>query len=317
MSAIENLTSNIVDYAGLFPPASLPLNKVAANFATYLESNMSWMLARLVVPTAKLHELEQLESFQASVACWRISALVPAADAPEDGLAVALKKIAEFNNRNSAGSNNGDAEPIAVVDSIEIRTPNVELLRQTIDAVPDGLEVFCELPHQEPLGPFLDQIERSGKSIRAKIRVGGVEAKLIPSPAEVGNFIEKCAAHDVGFKATAGLHHPLRGEYRLTYDPQPEHGQMFGFINVFAAACFAYCCEVPSEKLHDILTESDAAAFQFSADSMRWNDLSASAEQISKIRSNRAFSFGSCSFEEPTTELAELGWLSDVCGSTG
>ena len=40
-----------------------------------------------------------------------------------------------------------------------------------------------------------------------------------PATGDLLRFLRAASAHRVPFKATAGLHHPLRAEYRLTYEP--------------------------------------------------------------------------------------------------
>ena len=79
----------------------------------------------------------------------------------------------------------------------------------------------------------------SAAGARAKVRTGGVTEGAFPASHALARFIQSCADAGVPFKATAGLHHPLRGEYRLTYEPGSPHGMMFGFLNVFLAAAFA------------------------------------------------------------------------------
>ncbi len=49
--------ANVVDYAGLYPPASLPLPEVLENYQRYLRSSEVWMLNRLVLPMDKLRDV--------------------------------------------------------------------------------------------------------------------------------------------------------------------------------------------------------------------------------------------------------------------
>jgi hypothetical protein len=50
--------------------------------------------------------------------------------------------------------------------------------------------------------------------------MGGETADKFPAAESVIEFIRLCGAANVAFKATAGLHHPLRSVHRLTYQPE-------------------------------------------------------------------------------------------------
>src|SRR5438477_108730 len=68
---------------------------------------------------------------------------------------------------------------------------------------------------------------------RAKIRTGGVTPEAFPKSAEIVRFVRTCLAANVPFKATAGLHHPIRCFHPLTYDADSPQGTMHGFLNLF------------------------------------------------------------------------------------
>lgn len=55
--SLRELLSGIIDYAGLFPPANLPLDEAIRNYARYRTEPESWMLARFVCPAKRLAEL--------------------------------------------------------------------------------------------------------------------------------------------------------------------------------------------------------------------------------------------------------------------
>ena len=145
--------------------------------------------------------------------------------------------------------------------------------------------------------------------IRDRIRTGGVTANLIPDAKDVARFIAACAKQNVGMKATAGLHHPIRGDYRLTYEDNADQGTMFGFLNVFVAAAFAYDGTQDADFLINVLEEQDIAKFENSNGGISFDGKSVSKEQLTTIRDTKLATFGSCSFTEPTSELAALGWL--------
>ena len=57
--SLDILLAQIVDYAGLFPPADLPMDQAVANYAAYRQDPGAWMLGRFVVPVARLDEFAQ------------------------------------------------------------------------------------------------------------------------------------------------------------------------------------------------------------------------------------------------------------------
>jgi hypothetical protein len=146
---------------------------------------------------------------------------------------------------------------------------------------------------------LLPELKRRG--LRAKIRTGGLTEDAFPSPDFVAEFIRACRAAGVAFKATAGLHHPLRCVKPLTYEPNAAVGTMHGFLNVFLAAAM-------TEDAEAILRETDPKAFTFDDDGANWRGRRVSLGELKAMR-EFAISFGSCSFEEPIQDLKELGWL--------
>ena len=142
----------------------------------------------------------------------------------------------------------------------------------------------------------------AARGLRAKIRTGGVTADAFPDAARVAGFNARCAERGVAFKATAGLHHPIRCIKPLTYEPDAPTGTMHGFVNVFMAAALV-------NHAATILMETDARAFEFGDDAAAWRGHSIGTEDLTRIRNEFAISFGSCSFEEPVADLKELGWL--------
>ena len=56
-ASLRALLTNVVDYAGLFPPAELSLDASIRNYARYRREPESWMLGRFICPATRLHEL--------------------------------------------------------------------------------------------------------------------------------------------------------------------------------------------------------------------------------------------------------------------
>ena len=157
-------------------------------------------------------------------------------------------------------------------------------------------------------GAFVEIIDTSllpelkARGLRAKIRTGGLTADAFPTTETVASFIRACKDAGVPFKATAGLHHPLRCIRPLTYEPNAPTGRMHGFVNVFLAAAMP-------DHAEEILAEEDSAAFAFTDEAAAWRGHRATTEDLAAMRREFALSFGSCSFEEPIDDLKELGWL--------
>src|SRR5262245_52201803 len=58
-ASLRALLSGVIDYAGLFPPAKLPMTEAVANYLRYRESEEAWMLGRFVCPAARLKEIPE------------------------------------------------------------------------------------------------------------------------------------------------------------------------------------------------------------------------------------------------------------------
>lgn len=303
MSALRQLIQNSIDYAGLFPPAALPLEEVVDNYAAYLESEDQDYLARIILPAGKLEPFQQLRAHHSSDKIWPISCLVPPIQwnsGNQDSAAFdsAWELIQTFNQSQTA----------AIVDAVEIRLQHVDCVEPTIAAVPAGIAAFLEVPWNEDPTPLITSIatHKSGRSVYAKIRTGGVTPDLIPSPETVANFIATSARHNLGFKATAGLHHPIRGTFPLTYEPDSDSAEMHGYLNVFLASAFAFAGNADQKSITAILQNTNPQRFVFEADQIRFDEISISVAAIEQARSSGIFSFGSCSFVEPTEEVRAL-----------
>ena len=180
------------------------------------------------------------------------------------------------------------------------------MIAEMAAALPGKIPVFCEIPISDDLPVWLTAIQQAGWS--AKIRTGGITPEFFPSSSKVAEFMVQCHAHGVAFKATAGLHHPVRSEHPLTYEANSVCGVMHGFVNMFLGAALLEC-GIAKEQLIQILDDTNAASFRFSGQSAHWNKLFLNVDDITAARQRFAISFGSCSFEEPVLDLQQLGLL--------
>ena len=290
--SVRALLAEIVDYAGLFPPSQLSMPEAVANYAAYRNDEYAWMLGRFVVPVSRLDEfIECADGFleQKPSKVWRMSVL-----AGEDVTAT-LRQIDEFNK------NNGDR---VLCDALEIKANSVSKIENTANALPDYLLAYFELPLGENLEELVLALAMMHQ--RAKIRTGGMTADAFPSSAEIIRFVQMCVAAKVPFKATAGLHHPMRCFKALSYEPDAPHGMMHGFLNLFLTTGFAKQGFKPN-ILEELMEDEFAEGFDFSDGGVNWHqDYFLPTIQLKKLREENIISFGSCSFEEPIEDLQSL-----------
>ena len=248
------------------------------------------LLARLIdyaglFPPAALDlatVLANYERYSSAEESWMLNRLVLPATQLDDIDPRAHFRIALLDD---AG---GENEPFALPDAVEsIETKSTRAFTRV---------VYRELP----LADIDDGL--------AKVRTGGLTPDAVPSSHELAAFLTTCAARQLAFKATAGLHHPIRSERPLTYASDSPRAVMHGFVNVFTAAAFAWN-RAPEKSVIAILNETDPHAFWFSDEMLSCHDEFLSTAQVETARREFAHSFGSCSFEEPVEDLRKLGWL--------
>lgn len=292
-AAARALVANLVDYAGLFPPAALGMAEAAAEFARARRSPEAFVLGRFVAPAARLAELALHAEAHIGVrdTPWRVSALLG------DDVAADARHVAALPSR---------AAGLLMVEAVELRAASPRQAEAGLDAVPMGLPAFVELAPGIDSDPVLDVLKRRGE--RAKIRTGGVTPDAIPTPAGVAGLLVRCARARVPFKATAGLHHALRAERALTYAADGPRATMHGFLNLFAAAALAHA-GADAADVEEVLMEREAGAFRIDEAGLAWRKRVLSTQALEAMRGSFALSFGSCSFAEPIADLRELGFL--------
>ena len=297
MKSVDALLAGLVDYAGLFPPASEDMRPALESYASYAEGEDREALGRFIVPISRLRELEdvgrELMPRARGSQPWRLSVLVA------EDVRAAAEEMLKFNRRHSSGSKNGHA----VIDMAELKASTPDGIGHQRKDLPNTLIAYFEIPITGDVEPLVKTIAKVGA--RAKVRTGGITPEAFPPADALVDFIAACQREAVPFKATAGLHHPIRGEYRLTYEPDSPKWMMYGFLNVFMAAALLYAGEGEDTALA-ALEERDPSAFAFTDDGIQWREKRISVDQIQASRLKFAISFGSCSFREPVEELANL-----------
>jgi hypothetical protein len=306
---------HLIDYAGMFPPARLPLRDALRNYAQLAATPDSWMLGRFVCPAPQLDELLALIRDENAPPLLAVAALGRGghdADEFATQLDADLRDIMSFRATIGSGGS---------VDVVEMPLPSplpCDAIERLVDRVVPRivaaeLRAFFEVPYGSDwpqkvvaLSEALAHHNNPGSAEAArfglKIRCGGAMPSAVPSIADLAFFVARCRDRRLPWKATAGLHHALCHENAETKT------LAHGFLNVFAAGILAYTHTVDAELIAEILQERNFTAFRCTPDHFAWRDSECSLDDLRMARS-LCQSFGSCSFDEPRDDLCALGLI--------
>jgi hypothetical protein len=283
MNAIDAALSGLIDYAGLYPPASLDMRTAVRNYLDYRSQKHAWMLGGFIVDLARLGELRQAAG--EALPGIRLNVLA----APEADFSA----IARYRSEGLC------------IEAVEIKCCEPMRIARICEQLPEPVQCYVEIPIAEGSTSTVDAIAAAG--VRAKLRMGGVTEEAFPTARQVAERMCLLADRCVPFKATAGLHHPMRSRHRLTYAADSPSGMMHGFLNVLCAAA-AVRFGGAARDAERILEEQDPAAFQITDGELCVRDFRCPAGRVRELREFFT-GFGSCSFAEPIQDLEALGWL--------
>lgn len=307
-SGVRTLLAQLIDDAGLFPPAALAMGPAVERYLANRAGGYSWLMGRFIVPASRLDELVTLLRRANPREPVRLSVIIDSDPSPRAWFGSAASMLAAVSLVRST-------VPYVAIEVLEAALPPLATKRDSYDA---AIGQFAALAGQAGLRdlPIYLEIPRDGRyrellefaagalgrtRLGAKLRCGGLRADAFPSVEDVAAFVGVVTQAGVPFKATAGLHHPIR---------HLELGSgfwMHGFLNVLAASTFAP--RVDAEALASIIAEEDSSAFTIDSDGLAWRDVRASAHELVSMR-ERFVSYGSCSLSEPIDDLITLGVLS-------
>ncbi len=289
--SLRVLLAEIVDYAGLFPPSKVGMTSAVQNYADYLEGEYAWMLGRFILPVSRLDEFAAEAENLFGEKTWLLSVIA------DRSLPETLAKIDEFNEQHSEK---------AKIDTLEIKVDSAEEIHAAEKILPKTLTTYFEIPLKDVLTDLMMALAITHN--RAKFRTGGITQDAFPNSADVIRFMRICIAANVPFKATAGLHHPLRCIKPLTYESNSVNGTMHGFLSLFMSAVFLRQ-NLNHSFVHELINETKTETFRFEDERLNWKEHSVENFEVELGRKRSAISFGSCSFNEPIEDLKELGFL--------
>lgn len=318
--SLQTFLAKIIDYAGLYPPASLPLEDAIRNFVRYQIDAGAWMLSRFIIPAKRLTELSQLaEQVFPREEVLAFSVLGRGGkDAHEflENLKLDIEDIYAFRKNHGIGVLVDMFEVVLPASALGDNSSTIDLVNEAADVLnKNGLIVFFEAPFDTAQGkPFgegwqvrAEKLIRSLRKIKDKhvgfkLRTGGVTADAFPSTEQVAWAIASTRDAGIPMKCTAGLHHPVR------HYNENVQTKMHGFINVFGAGVLAVAHKLSQEQIKSILEDENPASFVFNNNGFAWKNLRVAISKILHAR-HQIVSFGSCSFDEPREDLHALGLM--------
>ena len=281
MSVPSTFFRGLFDDASLFPPASL---KMAGAVAGHQRHHKAWyreMSGPFVCPDAKITGLG------AALTASAIAELDLALTAPGGwaGLDAAVDSVF--------------ADPRLRLRTVEVpagqagRLDAVAELVAALDRTPlAGATAFAEIPIGELTGDAVRILADHG--YLAKLRTGGTTADAFPSELALARSLTELTAQRLAFKCTAGLHHAVR---HRAADTGFEH---HGFLNVMLAVAAALD-DASTDQVVGALAETDAHSVAAAVAGL-------DADKVAAVR-ELFTSFGTCSTDEPITDLVTLGLI--------
>jgi hypothetical protein len=297
-SAAHAFLSELIDYAGLFPPAALTMEQALTEYARARGGPHAWVLGCFVVPASGFDALteglragrtREEPALPVSIVC----------DGPD--LSLDCEAVGKYVRRSDRALR---------IRSIEMRLPH-SLASLDGSDLPSTIPVFVELPCGERalLSNALDALAelrasaKIPKALFAKLRCGGGKEQETPLPEDVAFFIAQARERKVPFKLTAGLHHPV-----ARWDPAGGLAA-HGFLNVVGAAVLCWAAGLDARALAEMLRDGDRGHFRLDAQRFSWQTYGADAASILAARASFVSSFGNCDFFESIELLGALGVL--------
>jgi hypothetical protein len=179
------LLDRLFDDASQFPPGDLALENALAAHARWRREPRSRLVGRFLLPAARVQALSEQDAFDPRELA--LGVIVPP-DLPPS----AAKEAADVLQRVSAAVS-------AVELPLAAGAPVIAAWREAFPAA----ELFLD-------GQPADIPQIAALGARPKLRCGGLSAEAVPSVETVAAFIAATVAFELPFKATAGLHRPLR-----------------------------------------------------------------------------------------------------------
>jgi hypothetical protein len=265
----DGLFDGFFDDAAIFPPGRAPLPEAVVDHLARRHSPLGRYVGPFVCAGPRWPEL--------------VTAL-PVGELPLDVALTVPAGLPELAPSLAAVALEGRVTVVSVELPLMTSSP-----RELSEVLPEGVTAYVELGTHTTDEGLIAGLAAEG--LRLKVRTGGLAAADFPTEEQLARFIDHAVTHGVPFKLTAGLHRAVRHT-----DPATgfEH---HGFLNVMLATA-ARLGGADREEMRGRLAERDATRVGAAV-----SDLSS---QLAAAVRGHFCSFGTCSIEEPMTDLVDL-----------
>ncbi len=306
-NAVRAFLGESIDDAGLFPPARLSMRDALAAHDLAAAGPFGWLLKRFVVPASRLGELAGALGTRSTP----LRTAVVFDGALVENIAAVGREMHARTERIAVEALELKLEDLPGDEPANKAATLVEIER--VGAFGKPPLIYLEIgisddAHLELNLQAFAQTLAGGARPFPKVRCGGADASAVPSAAQLAQFIARTRDLDLAFKATAGLHHPIRHQ-----NAQAGYA-MHGFLNVAGAAILARTHAFDREKLEAMLLDDSGPDFRLSERCFEWRGAMATADEIAAARTRAFHSIGSCSLEDPVSDLVALGILRTTPG---
>jgi hypothetical protein len=290
--------ASLIDYAGLFPPASLSMTEAVAEYRRIRSDEHHWVAGRFLCRASQLNDLAAtaISNLPSGELPWAVGVIFDGT--PGESGAESIDFQAEM-------------DPVMTIAAAEAKLgePTSTSLAAALDAMfsiaPDAV-AFVEVDKESSITEQVFLIARDLGGRRrvggAKLRCGGVTRDMFPTPEQVAEFVIACTNDQLPFKATAGLHEPIRH-----FDAHLG-AERHGFINILMAAALAETGSDPT-TIEEVIADTRLDNFSISAAFASWRGYEIPGSALRRVRHSGFISYGSCDFDEPINALAALGFL--------
>ena len=318
LSSVEIFLRGLIDYAGLFPPASLSLEDAFSRYFEHQNHSQSLLLARFVCPAKHVFKLPGLfenlpKQPHVGQPPLHVSLLVEAADESEEQVGQLSRVLSLWADLIASGNVHLDCVEAPLPKGLlgqafSKKKEHVERLEHSLfQGLPAKVQVplFLEMPWSEDPSLHAELLSVRRDHRFAKLRTGGVVPAQVPSLDKLASAIETFARASVSMKFTAGLHEPLR------HNDLAVGTKLYGFLNVFFAAFGAILKGWTLPQILKCLEADSESFWEWHQEGVKCGigNTQFSNSEIREGRSRAALSFGSCSFLEPVEGLHKLGLL--------